>query len=395
MSHTKTLRGGGLANTVSRAARNTISRLAAITLALGLATVGTLITPTTGMAADSLTAPECTGSWTASDRDSNNPADWLLPDGNTSQRPSYQRCGEITKVTGNSVYYGPYTMIIKAMDDGYRVWFSDLTAGRIYGGERESLNANNYGDGIFQDRDGTFYAVAILDGASSLTTMPAAGIQFKATSTNAVMQILHLNTDVPTHVLAVIDANGGQFPDGETMHTPWIIPTGLQAWTASNTPIRTGYVFKQWSTDQAGQHPLDSGTKLTRGQHVYAQWEKAAGKPQKADLDCSTGGRCELTVNYTDSPAKTREFQPGNNELTWTGSPIDGVLLDASGYAADGACSDTRCWYVSLKDAPQTPASYQAQMPTTGAPEGLSAAGVIAACVGVFGLLLTVKRRRD
>ena len=195
--------------------------------------------------------------------------------------------------------------------------------------------------------------------------------------------------------LMLLEGNGGQWSDGRTFRTPTETQSGSLTWlnTASNLPTRSGYQFKQWTIDQAGSRPYTDQYPAD-GLHLYAQWEKSAGKPQKVELDCSTGGRCELTVNYKDSPAKTREFQPGTANLAWSGTPIDGVLLDATGYAADGACSDARCWYVSLKDIPESSASYSAQMPTTGAPDGLSNIGLIALGLSVLGLAVVLARRR-
>ena len=215
----------------------------------------------------------------------------------------------------------------------------------------------------------------------------------RATNPTAVLQLTPTPSDI-SEALPVLNGNGGTWK-GETIRTPQITATELTAWTAANQPTRDGYQFKNWSTDAAGQHPIDPSTTVNIGTYLYAQWERSAGDPQTVDLDCSTGGRCELTVNYSGSIAKTREFQPGNGELAWAGTPITGVRLDANGYKADGACSDARCWYVSLDKDPTQETSYQAQMPTTGAPEGLSMIGLIASGICLAGVMLMLARRRD
>lgn len=393
----KNIAGGGL---------RFLALLAAITSLLSITLIGT-----TAQAANAYDPPEC-AAW---EKISSDPA-WLsdylsyniLPPINVSYTITGRySCGaDMAKYTFSAYITGTslskVSMVLAKRDGGIRIWYQNLAIGSTF----EVPLGSNY---IYENPNvGKVYSAPGPTGKGIFSWTTVRGItqnsgsldmSFTTTESNPILQVNLLvgnNDNARNSSIPVLDANGGTFPDKEQLKTPVLsTKTGLDEWTTSNTPVKDGYVFKQWSTDVAGTHPLAGGAKVDYGTHLYAQYEKASGKPQKVDFDCSTGGRCELTVNYTDSPAKTREFQPGNNELTWTGSPIDGVLLDASGYAADGACSDTRCWYVSLKNAPQTPTSYQAQMPTTGAPEGLSAAGVIAACVGVFGLLLMVKRRRD
>ena len=241
------------------------------------------------------------------------------------------------------------------------------------------------------------YAVALITNAT-MDSGTSNGIEARISdqSKPAVLQINKAGDgNSPYKAIPILHANGGAWDGSVTYRTPTIDPTGVINWTKENTPIRKGYIFTTWSEDKSGQHPW-TGTVIT-GQHLYAQWEKAAGKPSKLDLDCSSGGRCELTVNYKNGSARTREFTPGSNDLSWytDDSAIEGVLLDASGYDADGACSDARCWYVSLKDAPDDSTSYQAQMPTTGAPEGLSSYGVAAVGLGLIGVSIGLMRRRS
>ena len=396
MNPRKTLRGGGL---------RFLALLTAITSLLSITLIGT-----TAQAANAYDPPEC-AAW---DKISSDPAllsDYLsyniLPPINVSYTITGRySCGaDMAKYTFSAYTSGTspseVSMVLAKRDGGIRVWYQNLVIGTTFEAPYGSSNIyeNPSVGKVYYTPGSTNLNVFSWTTVKGITQNAGAIKSFTTTESNPILQVnlLGSHDNGRNNAIPVLDANGGTFPDKEQLKTPVLsTKTGLDEWTTSNTPVKDGYVFKQWSTDVAGTHPLAGGAKVDYGTRLYAQYEKASGKPQKVDFDCSTGGRCELTVNYTDSPAKTREFRPGNNELTWTGAAIDGVLLDASGYAADGACSDTRCWYVSLKDAPnQGTTSYQAQMPTTGAPEGLSAAGGIAACMGVFGLLLTVKRRRD
>ena len=294
------------------------------------------------------------------------------------------------------------TLITAKRDGGWRYWFKGLPTGRVFTSMSfEDATANENGILGGGQSDGKNYAVRPIKNLTwSLTKKSyiygtVTTVDMKATSTeNVVMQAAIVKEGLvgngPNLLLA--DGNGGSWGE-DTYRTPLIHNDELSDWTAKNTPTRTGYTFTGWSTDAAGQHPIDINTGIQTGMKLYAQWEKASGDPQSVDLDCSTGGRCELTVNYSDSPAKTREFQPGSGNLSWPGTPISGVLLDSTGYAADGACSDARCWYVSLEKAPQSPSAYQAQMPTTGAPEGLSSVGLVAFAVGLVGLMFGLARR--
>lgn len=312
-------------------------------------------------------------------------------------------CGDLYKTVDSQ---SGQTLVARKVDDGWRSWIESSNKYTI-----TALEAGSWSEGFMvgDKYGGTSYSsddsvhspagfsahFAIIDGA----TLDNQYGYITPEKTVTVIQLTYLATrnDDNTHAYPVLYSNGGTFADDTVVQTPWLTKKGaLPSWTASNTPTRAGYTFKEWSTDQAGQHPVDPTTiTLKNGTRLYAQWEKAAGDPQKVDLDCSTGGRCELTVNYSGSTAKTREFQPGSGALAWSGSPVTGVRLDASGYAADGACSDTRCWYVSLDKEPTQQGSYQAQMPTTGAPEGLSSVGLIALIVSVLGVALTVLRQRS
>lgn len=75
------------------------------------------------------------------------------------------------------------------------------------------------------------------------------------------------------------------------------------------------------------------------------------------------------------------------------------VTLSDTGYAPSSACApdantpNTVCLTAALKDKPQT-GTQILQMPTTGAPEGLTTAGIAALGIGVAGLLAAAVRRR-
>ena len=360
-------------------------------------------TPRGANAADNgLDTPVCTGTWTESSI--LNYADLSQWFGKVIPRNygKAQVCGALVRLYNNKP--SDSDPIAMKKDDGWRIWFkpesSEYLSQPIGGSELDIESSQTDYGGINRTsmgQDNAYISYAVLAGAKRAYT---SYFKFEKTSDVMVFQIkLQKNAahdaDYSDTVYPVFYSIGGVWGN-EIVKTPWLAKNGLASWTASNTPTRTGYMFKEWATDQAGQHPVaPTTTTLKNGTRLYAQWEKTAGDPQKVDLDCSTGGRCELTVNYSGSTAKTREFQPGSGALAWSGSPVTGVRLDASGYAADGACSDTRCWYVSLDKEPNQQGAYQAQMPTTGAPDGLSSVGLVALSVSILGVALTVLRRRS
>ncbi|PWG66786.1 InlB B-repeat-containing protein [Bifidobacterium callitrichidarum] len=372
-----------------------------------------LTVPTSVQAASDYSIPECPTEWVKQTYSANDDNAWekdvaafnaRLASGAIPGPTSITESMSVTEKCGDQglriTYSNGDKWTIYKIDDGLRIWGENLKgtysttniAGvrQINGSQRGGLY---YVNGTFAYTN--YYYLSIITGATIKTAGTGASgpMSLNATASTAVYQVTDSNDQ--SKVMPVLDANDGMFQNTYGITTPVIAENGLADWTASHTPTRPGYTFKQWSTDQAGQHPIDAKANVNHAEYLYAQWEKTAGDPQKVDLDCSTGGRCELTVNYANSTALTREFQPGSAELSWAGAPITGVRLDANGYAADGACSDVRCWYVSLEKAPQNSTSYQAQMPTTGAPEGLSQIGMIAIALGLMGLsVLAVKRNR-
>lgn len=169
----------------------------------------------------------------------------------------------------------------------------------------------------------------------------------------------------------------------------------------NDPPTREGYTLKGWNTkaDGTGQDVDVLGSNLTNGQTIYAQWEKDTGKPVSVKLNCNSSSPtyCSVTATYSDKTVKTRQFNPAKDgNLDWNGNPIAGVRLDDQGYLADQSCAIDRCRYVSLAEPPSdTNTRYQAQMPTTGAPEGLSQVGVIAVGLGLIGISIGLMRRRS
>lgn len=374
----------------------------ALLLAVTSLIATTTITTPIASAADEQPTPACTNP-----KDSTLPADFpadYIPGGYDGgpHRLHWQTCDD--GILQANTTYGSYTYTLTATqkDDGWRIWYTSFPYGKPSGtntqlGYMGSIATQTTpAGGIIFASDDAYYATApILNAKLSVNNNT---VMLTSSGASMILQVTKItartsSTTIPTdEALPVLHGNGGTWA-GETIRTPKIKTGELLAWTTGNLPTQEGYTFKQWSTDPTGSYPIDANTKVYAGTVLYAQWEKNTGDPQTVDLDCSTGGRCELTVNYSNSPARTREFQPGASELTWTSTPIPGVRLDASGYKADGACSDTRCWYVSLDKEPSQQGSYQAQMPTTGAPEGLTVVGLLAVSIGLLSLVI-VRRSR-
>lgn len=363
-------------------------------------------------AADSYAIPECSGGWNKKDvegKDDN--LFWTTVQGfavdtgipgmpfDTEDVSTTETCVD----QGLRLTFAPrgeiYTMF--KVDGGVRVWGEKLNgsykASSLLAGNPvlQPVRTNELGGQYRMNSSSAYqyYFISVINGAT-IDQDSDGKLKLNAQKPSVVYQVAKAPLSAINTVMPVLNANGGAFSNANPIATPMMEPSGLNLWTTQNKPTRNGYTFKQWTTDLEGKKPFESNTSLADATHLYAQWAKDSGTPQKVDLDCSTGGRCELTVNYADSIAKTREFYPGTANLAWSGTPITGVRLDAAGYAADGACSDTRCWYVSLENAPQNPSAYQAQMPTTGAPEGLSTVGATAVGLGLTGLLLAMVRRR-
>lgn len=202
-----------------------------------------------------------------------------------------------------------------------------------------------------------------------------------------------------------LDANGGAWAGGAKTEEQ-IIDTNYKAVT-DDRPTRDGYILDSWNTkaDGTGDDVSNLRTGLKTDQTIYAIWKKDPGKPRNVQIDCSPreagGVLCSVMAYYTGAPVQTRELNTtGTENLTWAGDPIAGVNLDRNGYAADMSCTtrgdgDSQCYYASLAEEPAQNNAYQAQMPTTGAPEGLSLIGLIALAVSVLGLAVVSLRRRD
>ena len=358
-----------------------------------------------------LDVPQCQGTWTQIKQGEfqNQLGDFSNGVPTYAGVGTYYQCGVLVKFEGEPNDVGASTFIAEKTEDGLRGWFKKATgdSGNLVTqrpwSDAEVFPAYNLSDKgigvkfLIKRSDiakSEAYAMAGLNNVTSVEFTNPSGLlwHLKDREQYFSFQLAYLgsqpttDTTLPNEFIPLLDGNGGAW-GGVTLRTPKMSDIkSLSDWTSKNIPTRPGYTFKNWATDQNGDHPVDDTTVVQTGQRLYAQWEKTAGDPQKVDLDCSTGGRCELTVNYTGSTALTREFLPGSGSLAWPGAPISGVRLDSNGFAADGACSDTRCWYVSLEKEPQSQSGYQAQMPTTGAPEGLSSIGLFASVIAVLGL---------
>ena len=201
-----------------------------------------------------------------------------------------------------------------------------------------------------------------------------------------------------------LNANGGAWSDGSTTSNQ-NIDTNYKGVT-DDRPARDGFILDSWNTkaDGTGGNVTNLKTGLQDGQTVYAIWKKDPGKPRNVQIDCSPrkagGVLCSVMAYYNGATVQTRELATtGTNNPTWAGDPIAGVNLDRNGYAADMSCTtrgdgDSQCYYASLAEEPAQNNAYQAQMPTTGAPEGLSMIGLIALTVSMLGLTVVSLRRR-
>lgn len=172
-----------------------------------------------------------------------------------------------------------------------------------------------------------------------------------------------------------LDANGGSWSDGSKISRQTVQISNLTV--TANLPTRDGYQIKSWNTkpDGSGDDWTARADSVANGQTLYAIWEKDAGDPVRATIDCaarSSGTLCSVVAYFADSPMQTREIvATGTNQLAWAGSPIKGVRLDASGYNGNVSCVGTgngQCYYVSVERNVVTPTGYVASTPQTGDP---------------------------
>ena len=118
------------------------------------------------------------------------------------------------------------------------------------------------------------------------------------------------------------------------------------------------------------------------------------------DLTASNILYVSVVRSYSDGTNEVRETQPNQASVgddvifkVFRSDSSSALTATYPGYGAhvDCAADGTYCYYVALKDKPANTTTV-AQMPTTGAPEGLSSVGLAAAGVGLLGVL--VRRRR-
>ena len=375
--------------------------LACITLTC-LATSLTL--PRVASAAE--TDATCTSEWTnfTPSTFKRGGRDWTISNGNYAQSASLKATGPdgltwSVHIAAYDTFWQPRSQC-KTADGGTLIY-------NQYGGTT-SLPTNS-GVGLVKiDANGDIYAFGgpmYIDAVTgNIAERRNPTIKFGNTTTTGVYAKFRDNREREL----VMDANGGAYENGSTSKTQ-IIDTSYQ-YVTDDKPTRAGYQLAGWNTkaDGSGLDVALKGSTLSNGMTVYAQWTKDPGKPVKATISCAArqgedGALCAIIAYYTDAPEQTRELiTSGTTSLAWGSvSPIDGVELNQSGYEGNVSCiiqsagGRSQCYYVSVAEKPSNDVAYQAQMPTTGAPEGLSLAGVVAVGVGWSGALLVICRRRD
>lgn len=189
------------------------------------------------------------------------------------------------------------------------------------------------------------------------------------------------------------DANGGTYDNGTTRQVR--VKSG-RVTKLPDSPTRPGYTLTGWNTKPDGSGTDAGATVPKAGTVLYAQWERTQGNPTYAHLDCNKT-YCAVTAGYQDGPGKTRTIKINSNTISWADGGITGVRLDGDGWNPDASCPDDLnvCLYVSLENQPPSNPTVSAQMPTTGAPEGLSAAGLVAVGIGLLAVAAMVKRKNN
>ena len=202
----------------------------------------------------------------------------------------------------------------------------------------------------------------------------------------------------------LLNANGGTYPDGGSIRKQ-NITYGDSGLDSLPSPTKNGMQIKSWNTKADGTGydvnsiPPDTWKQSTNTDvpiPLYAQWEKASSKPVKARIACNES-YCSVAVSYADTPGVSRMIPVSS--FNWGGAPIPGVRLDDKGYDVHTSCragsSENYCYNVSLSEPSGTSSvSYNAQMPTTGAPEGLSNIGLLALGLSIIGLATVLFRRQ-
>ena len=201
----------------------------------------------------------------------------------------------------------------------------------------------------------------------------------------------------PGERLVRLNANGGSW-DNNIKEKDNFINVASLAGLSTGLPTKDGMQVTGWNTkpDGSGNDAATLGSKLENGSVLYAQWEKATGKPTEALISCGKQ-KCSVAVRYADAPGKWREMNVNATyPLAWGGSPIPGVQLNGDGYNPSNSCDPIlgRCFYVSLTEAPPSTTGYIAQAPTTGAPNGLSSIGFAAIGVALAAIGLSLRKQR-
>ena len=107
---------------------------------------------------------------------------------------------------------------------------------------------------------------------------------------------------------------------------------------ADFTPIRSGYTFGGWYTDEArtSSYNLAEKGKVEEGTSLYAKWEKAADNAEKI----SSGSGISITYNGGNSFSTSKSDVP-------TGVEIDGVPVTFNGIGSNftvGCISSDAKW---------------------------------------------------
>ena len=293
-------------------------------------------------------------------------------------------------------YSSGYTTYAKIDDEFGIIYYADSLALSVPSGPNHQLDSS--GRIIFNDSNKKTIVSSI---TGSKLNVQAGHIASSKQGLDAV-EIITVDNQYKN---IKTDANKGIFKDG-TASKFQTIDTNYK-YITDDKPTLDGYILNGWNTkpDGTGDDVSLNPSALANGQTIYAQWTKDPGNPVKVTLSCTprtgtTGALCSVVAYYKDAPEQTRELlTSGKNVLSWSGDgPIAGVNLNQSGYAGNVSCitqasnGGSQCYYVSVTDKPEENTSYQAQMPTTGAPEGLSTIGAVAVMLGLVGLVVV---RRD
>lgn len=134
----------------------------------------------------------------------------------------------------------------------------------------------------------------------------------------------------------------------------------------------------------------------------------SAGCATQLDDEDNLRPSCTVSVHRVSGPDLTATYEYKYGKMTLSGDAANAVVVGPAGYETAYAPYGTQANAVSngvitslsyvpfgLKNPPTRPTAQTtvAQMPTTGAPTGLSDAGLLAVAVGLAGVTIALKRR--